>query len=87
MPKVGMRLICIHVAVQNIIILNQNVIIYMMFNYFILLYLFYFIFFFFLVFVQGTAQTSFRTFLQTRINGEWCRLLKMTGAGKIQISL
>ena len=38
MHKVGMRLICIHVAVLNMGIPNQNVIIYIMFSSFLYLF-------------------------------------------------
>ena len=55
MHQVGMRLICIHVTVQNMEILKQNVIIYKIRIELLL------------VSVQRTAQTSFRIFLQTRI--------------------
>ena len=37
MHEVGMRLICIHVVVYNMVILNQNVIIYIMFSQFLYL--------------------------------------------------
>ena len=54
MHKVGMRLICIHVTVQNMVkILNQNVIIYVMFSYF--LYLF-----------KELHKQALKFFLQTR---------------------
>ena len=48
---------CIHVTVQNMVLLNQNVIIYILFSYIF-------------VSVKRTAQTSFRIFLQTRITME-----------------
>ena len=54
MHKVGMRLISIHVSLQNMLILHKNVIIYKMFSYF-------------LVSVQRSVQKSFRIFLWTRI--------------------
>ena len=38
MHKKQMRLICIHFAVQNIVILNQNVIIYIIFGQFLYLF-------------------------------------------------
>ena len=38
MHKVGMRLICIHVVFLNMVILNQNIIIYTMFSYFLNLF-------------------------------------------------
>ena len=50
--KVEMRLICVHVAVQNIVILKYH----NLHNVQLIC-----------VFVQRTAQTSFRIFLQTRI--------------------
>ena len=37
MYKVGMRLIYIHITVWNMVILNQNIIIYKMFSYFLYL--------------------------------------------------
>ena len=49
-----MRLIYIHATVQNMVILNLNIIIYITFSYF-------------LVSIQRTAQTSFKIFPQTRI--------------------
>ena len=87
MHKVGMGPISIHVSVQNMLILNQKVIFYIMFS-----YLF--------VSVQRTEQRSFKIFLQTRImvvgaklNSQdsgtnfWKYTFKMTAARKIQICL
>ena len=60
MHKMGMGLIWIHDTVQNSVILNQNVIIYLIFIYIC-------------VSVQRTAQTIFRIFPDYN-NGGWCQI-------------
>ena len=54
MNTAGMRLIYINVTVQILVFLNQNVIIYILISYFF-------------GSVRRTAQTSFNSFLQTRM--------------------
>ena len=94
MHKVGIRLICIHVTDQIMVILNQNVIIYIMISYFFIYLVYLFIYLFIYCISSENYTNKLQKFPPDYNDLGWCpnstaaifksRLLKMAAASKIE---